>query len=135
MDVTDNTGATSTVIFNGSNFMTQLNTALGSAASASFTGGVLRIGTNTSTDGIAITDNPSTPTNNAGSNFGQFFGLNNLIQSTQYANTSGSLTTASPNTFAPGGQLSLELTDSKGAAIRQINLTMPTTAAAPPSAT
>jgi flagellar hook-associated protein 1 FlgK len=127
IDVTSS-GGTSTVNFTSANFLAQLNTALGTEGSASFTNGVLKIGTNTSTDGVAITDDPTTPSNNAGSNFGQFFGLNNLIQSTQYANTTGSLSATSPNTFQTGGSLSLELTDANGAGIRQINMAVPSTA-------
>lgn len=127
IDVTDS-GGTSTVNFTPANFLTQLNTALGTSGGATFTNGVLSIGTNVSTNGISITDDPTTPSNNAGSNFGQFFGLNNLIQTTQYANTTGSLSASSPNTFATNSSLSLEITDANGAAIRQINMAVPATA-------
>jgi flagellar hook-associated protein 1 FlgK len=122
MNVTDNTGATSTLSFTPANFLTQLNTALGTEGGASFSNGVLSIAAATSTDGVAITDDPTTPSSNGASTFGQFFGLNNLVQSTQYANTTGALGTSSPNTFTGG--VSLELTDSTGAAIRQINLSV-----------
>ncbi len=125
MNVTDNSGTTSTLSFNASNFLSQLNSALGSEGSASFNNGILSIGANASTDGVAITDDPTTPSSNAGANFGQFFGLNNMIQSSQYANVSGALSATSPNTFATGGQVSLELVDSNGAALRQVNLTVP----------
>jgi len=127
-DVTDNTGATSTINFTSANFLTQLNAALGTEGSATFTNGALNIKASAAADGVAITDDPNTPSSNAGANFGQFFGLNNLIQSSQYANTSGSLTAASPNTLATGGTLNLELTDANGAAVRQINLTVPASA-------
>jgi flagellar hook-associated protein 1 len=129
MNVTDNTGATSTLTFNSSNFLTQLNTALGSEGAASFTNGVLSIGAENASDGVAITDSATSPSSNSGQNFSQFFGLNNLVQSTQYAAPSGNLGTSSPNTFATGGSLSLELTDASGAAIRQINMTVPSSAA------
>jgi flagellar hook-associated protein 1 FlgK len=124
MNVTDNTGATSSIGFTAANFLAKLNTALGTEGTASFAGGALTIAANAATDGVAITDDPNTPSSNAGLNFGQFFGLNNLIQTTQYANVSGSLSASSPNTFAVGSKLSLELVDSQGAAIRQINLTV-----------
>lgn len=126
--VTDNLGAVSTVSFTPANFLTTLNAALGTEGSASFTGGALTIRAAGATDGVAVTDDPTTPSGNAGLNFGQFFGLNNLIQSSQYANVTSSLTAASPNTFASGGNLSLELVDSNGAAVRQINMTVPASA-------
>jgi flagellar hook-associated protein 1 FlgK len=129
INLTDNTGATSTLSFTPATFLTTLNTALGSEGSASFINGQLSISATNASDGVAITDDPTTPTSNAGQNFGQFFGLNNLIQSSTYANVSGSLSASSPNTFATGGNLSLELVDSNGAAVRQINLTIPSSAA------
>jgi flagellar hook-associated protein 1 FlgK len=128
INLTDNTGATSTLSFTPANFLTTLNTALGSEGSASFTNGQLSVSAANAGDGVAITDDPTTPSSNAGQNFGQFFGLNNLIQSSTYANVSGSLSASSPNTFAAGGNLSLELVDSNGAAVRQINLTIPASA-------
>jgi flagellar hook-associated protein 1 FlgK len=129
INITDNTGATSTVGFTPANFLTTLNTALGTEGSATFNNGQLIISAINPSDGVAITDDPTTPTSNAGLNFGQFFGLNNLIQSATYANVSGSLSASSPNTFATGGNLSLELVDSNGTAVRQINLTVPASAA------
>ena len=91
-------------------------------------GGALNIQATGATDGVAITDDTTTPSRNVGMNFGQFFGLNNLIQSSTYANPTGSLTAASPNTFAAGGSMSLELVDSTGVAVRQINMTVPASA-------
>jgi flagellar hook-associated protein 1 len=129
INLTDNTGATSTLSFTPANFLTTLNTALGSEGSATFNNGQLTITATSPSDGVAITDDPTTPSSNAGQNFGQFFGLNNLIQSSTYANVSGSLSASSPNTFATGGALSLELVDSTGSAVRQINLTVPASAA------
>ncbi|HEY4029462.1 MAG TPA: flagellar hook-associated protein FlgK [Caulobacteraceae bacterium] len=129
INITDNTGATSTVAFTPANFLTTLNAALGTEGSASFTNGQLSIAAPNSSDGVAIADDPTTPSSNAGQNFGQFFGLNNLIQSSTYANVNGSLSAASPSTFAAGGSLNLELVDSNGSAVRQVNLTIPSGAA------
>ena len=125
INITDNSGATSTVSFTPANFLTTLNAALGTEGSATFNNGQLSISAANASDGVAIADDPNTPSSNAGQNFGQFFGLNNLIQSSGYANVNGSLGAGSPSTFAPGGNLSLELVDTSGAAVRQINLTIP----------
>jgi flagellar hook-associated protein 1 FlgK len=129
INVTDNTGTTSTVSFTPANFLAQLNAALGAEGSATFTNGALALTATGATDGVAITDDPTTPSSNAGMNFGQFFGLNNLIQSSQYANVTGGLGASSPNTIAAGGNISLELVDANGAAMRQINMTVPAGAA------
>lgn len=126
MDVTDNLGVTSTINFTPATFMASLNTALGTQGYATYTNGVLSIGANSGSNGVAIADNAATPSVNSGQGFSQFFGLNNLIQTSNYATVTGSLGTASPNTMS--GVFSLELTDSKGAAVRQINLSIPATA-------
>jgi flagellar hook-associated protein 1 FlgK len=129
MSVTDNTGATSSISFTPATFLASLQSALGSEGTASFNNGVLTISANNAGDGVAVADDATTPTSNAGATFGQFFGLNNLIQSSQYANLSGSLNVNAPNTFAAGTSMNLELVDSNGAAIRQINMTVPAGAA------
>jgi flagellar hook-associated protein 1 FlgK len=129
MTVTSNGGGTSTINFNPTNFLASLNTALGAEGSASYVNGVLSIGANTSTNGVAITDNPTSPSSNSGIGFSRFFGLNNLVQSSSYANVSGSLNAGSPNTFSTGGSMNLALTDANGAMLRQVNLTIPASAA------
>src|SRR5262249_31784573 len=86
INVTDNTAAPSTVNFTSPTFPTSLNTALGTEGTATFNNGELSIAATNAGDGVAITDDPTTPSSNAGLNFGQFFGLNNLIQTSGYAN-------------------------------------------------
>jgi flagellar hook-associated protein 1 FlgK len=127
MDVTDNLGATSTINFTPATFLASLNTALGTQGSASYVNGVLTIAANGSANGVAIADDAATPSTNGSQGFSHFFGLNNLIQTSGYAAVTGSLSTSAPNTFT--GNFSLELTDNKGAALRQINLPIPGSAA------
>ena len=122
--MTINGGAS--ISFTSSNFLGQLNTALGGKAAAAYVNGALSL--SAASGGIAIGDDAATPSSNGGEGFSQFFGLNNLISSSSYAQTQTALTTSSPNTFAAGGTLSLELTDNSGAAMRQVNLTIPATA-------
>ncbi len=112
--------------FTATNFLTQLNSALGGAGTATYTNGALSI--SAASGGVSIADDPTTPSNNGGEGFSQFFGLNNLIQSSAYAKVSTSLTGSSPNTFQTGGVLQLQLTDASGAALRQVNLTVPSSA-------
>lgn len=129
MNVTTTGGATSTVSFNAANFLANLNTALGGAGTAAYTNGVLSLTASNAANGVAVRDDPTTPSSNSGSGFSQFFGLNNLIQSSNYANVSGSLGASAANTFATGGTMTLALTDAKGAALRQVNLQVPAAAA------
>jgi flagellar hook-associated protein 1 FlgK len=111
--------------FTTANFLTSLNTALGGSGTATFSNGVLSIAAGGG-NGVAIADNPTTPSQSInGEGFSQFFGLNNLVQSTTTTNYNTGLTAASPNTFAAGGVLNLEISDATGAAIRQASLTVP----------
>ncbi len=110
-------------------FLASLNLALGTSGTASFTNGVLQI-TASSGNGVAISDDPANPSQNvSGESFGQFFGLNDLIKSNTTSNYNTGINGSSPNTFATGGTIKLELADASGAAIRQATLTIPSTAA------
>lgn len=117
------------VAFTGANFLTQLNTALGGAGTASYVNGALSISAAGGGNGVSIADDPTTPSSNGGQGFSQFFGLNNLVTSSAYANVTTNLTLGSPNTIATGGTLQLALTDANGSALRQVNLTVPGSAA------
>ena len=120
-------GATNAYASSG--FLTSLNTALGSAGSATFVNGVLKI-TASGSNGVAIADDPTTPSQNVnGQGFSQFFGLNDLIKSTTTVNYNTGLTGSAPNTFGAGGLIKLQLADASGAAIRQASLTIPASAA------
>jgi flagellar hook-associated protein 1 FlgK len=114
--------------FTPSTFVSSLNSALGTSGSASFTNGVLTLSA-TGANGVAIADDATTPSQStSGEGFSQFFGLNNLVQSTTTSNFNTGLTTSSPNTFAASGTITLELADSTGSAVRQASLTIPASA-------
>ena len=114
--------------FTASGFLASLNADLGAAGSATFSNGVLTINA-AGGNGVAIADDPTTPSvNNTGQGFSQFFGLNNLIQSTTTTNYVTGMTGAAPNTFATGGVIKLEIADSGGSAIRQATYTIPSSA-------
>jgi flagellar hook-associated protein 1 FlgK len=115
----------SPVAYTNATFIADLNTALGSSGSAVFSNGVLSLAAS-SGNGVAVADDPTTPSQNAnGEGFSQFFGLNNLIQSTTTTNYNTGLASGSPNTFAAGGVMNLEISDANGAAIRTASLTIP----------
>jgi len=109
--------------FTPANFLTSLNTALGSYGSASFTNGALSLSASGSGNGVAVADDSTTPSTNASQGFSQFFGLNNLVASSSFTNFATGLSSADPNTFS--GTISLQLTNSSGAGVRQVNVTMP----------
>ena len=113
------------VAYTGSTFMSVLNTALGTSGSAVFSNGVLSLSAS-SGNGVAVVDDAANPSQNAnGEGFSQFFGLNNLVQSTTTTNYNTGLVAGSPNTFSAGGVMNLEISDATGAAIRTASLTIP----------
>ncbi len=109
--------------FTPANFLTSLNTALGAYGSASFTNGALTLSATGAGNGVAVSDDPTTPSNNAGQGFSQFFGLNNLVASSSFTRFATGLSSADPNTFS--GTISLQLSGASGASVRQVNVTMP----------
>ncbi len=110
--------------FDQNTFLDTLNTALGSNGSATFNNGVLSVQA-TGTNGVALADDPTTPSQKAGQGFSQFFGLNDLITSSGIPNTATGLIGTDPNGFNPGGVISLQLTDASGNPLRNAIVTVP----------
>ncbi|MDQ0463336.1 flagellar hook-associated protein 1 FlgK [Caulobacter ginsengisoli] len=109
--------------FTPASFLATLNGQLGANGSASFTGGALTISA-TGGAGVVIADDPTTPSLKASQGFSQFFGMNDLINSTGYSYVTG-LRTSDPHGFTPGDQIKLRLTDANGARLRDVPVTVP----------
>jgi flagellar hook-associated protein 1 FlgK len=110
--------------FNNTDFIAQLNTALGGQGTAGFAGGILSLSA-AGTGGVAIADDPTNPSSKAGKGFSHFFGLNDIIQSNGYSPYETGLTAADPHGFTTGDVISLRLTDVEGGRIRDVNVTIP----------
>jgi flagellar hook-associated protein 1 FlgK len=120
------TDGTNTYSFtDGNSFLSSLNSALGSSATASFSNGALSISA-TGTNGVAVADSASSPTAKAGQTFSTFFGLNNLIQSNTVTNTNTGLTASSQSGFPTGQTISFALTSASGQPLNTITVTTPT---------
>ncbi|MEE4452376.1 flagellar hook-associated protein FlgK [Novosphingobium resinovorum] len=100
-----------------------INEGLGDAGTASFTDGVLSIGATSSANGVAIAQDPDSPSDRAGSGFSQFFGLNNLVRSDTSALTPSGFTASDPTGFAAGETSQLVLRDSSGKILASQTLT------------
>jgi flagellar hook-associated protein 1 len=116
--------------FTPSTFLSTLNTALGSSGTASFTNGALTLSASVAGQGLAIQDSSTTPSNNAGRGFSQYFGLNNLIVSSQITNYNTGLTASDPSGFTPAGTppsgtITLGIDDSSGNPITDVTVAMP----------
>jgi flagellar hook-associated protein 1 FlgK len=107
--------------FTPANFLTNLNTALAGVGSATFTNGVLTLNA-TGGNGLALDEGTS---DKAGRGFSHYFGLNDLINTTGFANYATGLTGADPHGFTPGGQIALRLSHPDGRPIRDLSVTVP----------
>ena len=111
--------------FTGANFLATLNTQLTGIGSASFANGALTL--NATSGGVAVVDDPTTPSQKAGQGFSQFFGLNDLIKSTQFNSNTG-LAAGDANPFAAGQTITLRLAQDNGNRVRDVAFTVPASA-------
>jgi flagellar hook-associated protein 1 FlgK len=111
--------------FTAATFGTALNTAMGGVGgSASFANGALTL-TGTSTDGVAIKDDATTPATDGGRGFSAFFGLNNLVSSGSITNFNTGLKATDASGFAAGQTITLRLSDAKGNKQQDVTVTTP----------
>ena len=111
--------------FTPSTFLSSLNTALGGAGTASFTNGVLSISATASGSGVAIADDATTPAQDGGQGFSQFFGLNDLITSSEITNYNTGLKATDPSGLTPGGTISFQIANASGTPFTNIGVTVP----------
>ena len=104
-------------------FTTALNSALGSNGTASFTNGALSIAA-TGTNGVVIQDDASDPSNSGGEGFSQYFGLNNIFQSSVPTNAATGLTASDAGGFADGGTMQFVLKGPNGEIGKQASVTV-----------
>jgi flagellar hook-associated protein 1 FlgK len=112
--------------FAPANLVSALNTALGGAGSATFANGVLSLTANGSGNGVAIADDPTTPSAaKNGQGFSQYFGLNNLISSGSITNYQTGLSGGDPSGFPAGQSLTLRVSNAGGSQITDVTVTTP----------
>jgi flagellar hook-associated protein 1 FlgK len=110
--------------FTPANFLTTLNATLGANGSASFSNGVLSI-SGAGGNGVAISDDSTTPASNTGKGFSWYFGLNNLVQSNQPITYNTGLTAVSANNFTAGGQVTFKFTSPQGSLLKNLTVSIP----------
>jgi flagellar hook-associated protein 1 len=104
-------------------FVSALNTALGSNGSASFNNGQLSLSA-TGGNGIVVQDSATTPSSRGGAGFSQFFGLNDLFESSAPSITATGLSSSDAGGFADGGNIQLSLTSPNGTLGKQASVTV-----------
>jgi len=109
--------------FTPANFMAQLNTAMGGMGTAGFSGSALSL-SGVGGLGVALADDPTTPSNKAGKGFSHYFGLNDIIRTSGYSPYETGLTATDLNGFT-SGTMTIRLTDVEGGRIRDVVVDAP----------
>jgi flagellar hook-associated protein 1 FlgK len=109
--------------FTPATFLSSLNTALAGQGTATFTNGALSISASAAGNGVAIADDATTPSSRNGEGFSQYFGLNNLINSTTVTNYQTGLKATDPSGFPAGQTLTLRVDDGNGSQITDVSVT------------
>ncbi|HEY2068693.1 MAG TPA: flagellar hook-associated protein FlgK [Rhizomicrobium sp.] len=104
-------------------FTSALNTALGTNGSASFANGALSIAA-TGSNGIVVKDDASDPSSRGGAGLSQFFGLNDVFQSSVPSITATGLSSGDAGGFAAGGAMSFTLKNPDGSIAKQASVTL-----------
>lgn len=113
--------------FNNTDFIAQLNVALGGQGTAGFSNGALTLNAGGG-NGVVVTDDATTPSSKIGKGFSHFFGLNDIVQTKSFSPYETGLTATDPHGFTagpPGGVITLRLTDTEGGRIRDVNVSVP----------
>ncbi|MFI4934494.1 MAG: flagellar hook-associated protein FlgK [Caulobacterales bacterium] len=111
--------------FTPANFLTSLNTALAGTATASFANGALSLSAAAAGSGVAIADDPTTPATDGAQGFSQFFGLNDLLSSSEITNYNTGLKATDANGFNPGDTVSLQIADASGTPVSDVTVAIP----------
>ena len=102
-------------------FTTALNSALGSNGSASFANGQLAISA-TGGNGVLVQDG-TPPSSRGGAGLSQFFGLNDIFQSSAPSLSATGLSGSDSSGLAAGGQISMSLKGPDGDIVKNVSIT------------
>ncbi|MDB5421344.1 MAG: flagellar hook-associated protein FlgK [Brevundimonas sp.] len=105
-------------------FLATLNTQLGGAATASFVNGALSLSA-TGTNGVAIADSATSPSNKAGRGFSHYFGLNDLVSTDRTSVYDVGLTSTSLHGFTAGETVTFRFAEESGARLRDLTVMVP----------
>jgi flagellar hook-associated protein 1 FlgK len=100
-----------------------INTGLGGSGTATFTGGVLSIKATASTNGVVVAQGATAPSSRAGVGFSQFFGLNDIVRSSDAPLVPSGFNASDAHGFGAGQSTELVLRDGSGRALASASLT------------
>jgi len=120
-----NSGAPVTIGATVGSFVTALNTALGGVGSASFANGALRLSSSAIGSGFVFDEPPTNQSLRGDKAFAHFFGLNNLVSSSQQTSYATGLSALDAHGFTVGDTFEMRLVTPNGAAMTNQTITIP----------
>jgi len=114
-------GASSSIGTTLGSFTAALNGALGANGSASFSGGALSISASGG-KGVLVQDDSASPSSRGGTAFSQFFGLNDLLQSSAPSTLATGLAAGDASGLTAGSQIALSLKGPDGDIVKQVSV-------------
>jgi len=103
--------------------ITAINTGLGGSGTASFVGGVLSIKAAASTNGVVVAQGSPAPSSRASIGFSQYFGLNDIVRSSDAPLVPSGFVASDPHGFAAGQSTEMVLRDGSGRTLASASLT------------
>ena len=100
-----------------------INTGLAGAGTASFAGGKLTIQASGSGNGVVVAQDAAKPSARAGVGFSQYFGLNDVVKSSDSTLTPSGFTASDPTGFTAGQTTEIVLRDATGKAVTHYTFT------------
>jgi flagellar hook-associated protein 1 len=101
-----------------------INAGLGAAGTLSFAAGVMSLSAANPAHGVAMVEDPATPSTRAGRGFAHFFGLNDLVKSSVPVHYETGLSAAQAHGFTAGSTAQFKLINSNGQVFSNFTLTV-----------
>jgi len=102
--------------------VTQVNTALGGAGTLSLTDGVMSFTAASSSNGVVIADDATTPSDRAGRGFSHFFGMNDLITADEQGIYETGLDGTETHDLNVAGNMHFRISDASGREIASVTV-------------
>lgn len=103
--------------------ITAINTGLGGTATASFDNGAFVFKAGSTGNGVVTAQDPATPSDRSGVGFSQFFGMNDLVRSSESPLVPSGFVPGDPHGFSAGQSSTLQLRDANGRLITEQTVT------------
>lgn len=104
--------------------VTQVNTALGANGTLTLTNGVFSFAASSSSNGVVISDDATSPSQRGGRGFSHFFGMNDLVQSEQPGIYETGIAAGDAHNMTAGQTIDFRVTDANNRELSTVSVTV-----------